>query len=567
MKTKTRLTLWLGLITLLVLVMGGIALGSIWMLRSEGRDVLKANYNSIAYAQRMLEAVDLDADTANAFRLLHQGLNDQRKNITEVGEQELTDDLAQRLAALHAAPRDHAATRAVRRDLDGIIELNRKAIVRKAGETEARAERAVVWISVSGTLCFLAVFTLFLGLPEHFAEPIRKLTQGIDRIARGHYRERVELPGSDEFAHMAERFNAMAGELERWENSNLARIMEEKTRAEAVINSLRDASIGLDEQGHVLFMNREALELLGLEDEEARGQEASTLAQRNDLLRHILGDRSSTPFKAVVQGKEHYFVCAPAPIQGANGTLGTVYTVRDITPHQELDAAKTNFIATISHELKTPISSILMSADLVRDPRVGAVNEEQAQLLRSIQDDSQRLLKITSELLKMAQVETGKAQVDLHPTPPEAIVRYALEATRTAAEGKRITITSAVPQGLPQVDADEEKAAWTLTNLLGNAIRYSGEGSTVQLAVGRLDNALEFAVTDHGRGVDPRYADRIFDRYFRVPGTEQEGSGLGLAISKELIEAMGGRIGVDSTPGQGSRFWFTLPLITDQMIR
>ncbi|MBS1583847.1 MAG: HAMP domain-containing protein [Bacteroidetes bacterium] len=557
MRTKTRLTLWLGLVTLLVLVLGGIGLATIWTLRTEGRDVMKANYNSIAYAQRMLEAMDLD--TAGALPRLVRGLEEQRANITEPGEARLTAELARHIDAFRAAPGDAATARALRKDLNGIIELNRSAIVRKAAESEGRAESAVVWISVAGALCFVIVFTLFLSLPERLAEPIRRLTEGIDRIAAGHYHERVELQGSDEFAHMAQRFNAMAAELEHWESSNVARILEEKTRAEAVLNSLKDASIGLDDQGRILFMNREALELLGLEEAEARGRPAAELARRNDLLRHILSERASAPFKAVVGGKENYFVSVAAPIEGADGTLGIVHTVRDITPHKELDTAKTNFIATVSHELKTPIASILMGADLLRDERVGPLNAEQGQLLQHIKDDGQRLLRITSELLKMTQVETGRVDVDVRPTDPREVLRYAVEATRAAAEQKRIAITTEVREPLPLVRADSEKAAWTLTNLIGNAVRYSPEGRPVALTVASVAGGVEFAVSDEGKGIDPRYADRIFDRYFRVPGTPTEGSGLGLAIGKELIEAMGGRIGVHSQVGRGSRFWFVLP--------
>lgn len=551
MRTKTRLTLWLGLVTLLVLVLAVVGLGTIWKLRAENQDVLKANYNSIEYAQRMLDAVE---DTATGSRVLLEQLAKQRANITEEGESALTEQLAYHIGIFRAAPGDRSNTRDLRRDLNGLIDLNRAAIVRKAAHAEHRAETAVTWISIVGTLCFLIAFTLFLSLPERIAEPIRKLTESIDRIAEGHYRERVELEGSGEFGHMADRFNAMAGELERWENSSLARIMDEKARAEAVINSLQDASIGLDDQGRILFVNRQALELLGLEAMDALDKPATEVAQRNDLLRFVLSDKAAAPFKAVVGGKENYFVSASTPIQGASGPLGIVHTVRNITPFQERDQAKTFFLATISHELKTPLASTDIGLTLLERQSTTSLSAEQSAILVDLRKDHQRLVRIVSELLDLAQAETGNIRLQVAEVALATAVGQALEAVKVAAQEKGIHFDVQLPGTGITVMADADKAVWVLVNLLSNAVRHSPKEGAITLRAQVQDEHVALEVSDNGSGIPAADQGRVFQRFAPGAPAMHKGSGLGLSIAKEFMEAMGGTIIFDRTRQKGASF-------------
>jgi signal transduction histidine kinase len=239
--------------------------------------------------------------------------------------------------------------------------------------------------------------------------------------------------------------------------------------------------------------------------------------------------------------------------------IGQVIVLRNITPFHELNEAKTNFIATVSHELKTPLSSIKMSASLLTDLRVGALNGEQQELIRSITDDADRLLKITGELLNMSQVETGNIQLKLQPANPAAIVNQAIQAVLFQAQQRRINIRADLPENLPFIQADVEKTSWVLINFLTNAIKYSPEDSGVEVTASRNKDKVEFLVKDHGKGIDEKYLPRIFERYFKVPGThDRNGTGLGLSISKEFIEAQGGHIWVSSQVGEGSSFGFTL---------
>jgi len=232
--------------------------------------------------------------------------------------------------------------------------------------------------------------------------------------------------------------------------------------------------------------------------------------------------------------------------------------LRNITEYKELDFAKTNFIATVSHEFKTPISSIKMSAQLLENEQIGPLNEEQTNLLNSIKEDANRLLKFTGELLNMTQIESGNIQLSILPSDPKEILLFAIHATQTQADQKHIHFEINCPEHITAIQADTEKTTWVLTNLISNAIRYSYENSVIYLTVKQRDNKVEISVRDTGQGIAPQYKNKIFDRYFKVPGTKMEGTGLGLAISKEFIEAQGGNIMVESEYGLGSTFTISL---------
>jgi signal transduction histidine kinase len=230
-----------------------------------------------------------------------------------------------------------------------------------------------------------------------------------------------------------------------------------------------------------------------------------------------------------------------------------------MTLFKELDFAKTNFIATVSHELKTPIASIKMSLQLLEKDT--SPNEDQIQLIESIREDSQRLLKITGELLELSQLETGNIQLNIEKSNPKHIVDYALEAVKIQAEQKQIELIFDIEKDLPKVKADSEKTSWVLINFLTNAIRYSPENSKINIKVSQENNYVVFKVIDYGKGIDARYLNKIFDKYFQIPGSHKSGTGLGLAISKEFIEAQNGIIGLESQLGLGSSFYFKLPIM------
>jgi len=436
--------------------------------------------------------------------------------------------------------------------------LNEMAIQRKSATAQHTADNAKNTLAIVFTILTLVAFTFIFNLPGIISDPIRSLSEGIQEIAGKNYKKRIYLKQDDEFGDLANAFNIMAGKLDEYESSNLAKIKFEKSRIEIIINQMRDGIIGLDERRNILFLNAVAEKLLGLKEADINGKYAPDVALTNDLMRTLLQDEpKKTELKIYADNKESYFNKDVLDVTTNEAVIGQVIVLRNITPFHELNEAKTNFIATVSHELKTPISSIKMSARLLTDRRVGELNNEQQELIRSVIDDADRLLKITGELLNMSQVETGKIQLKLQAAEPSAIVNQAIQAVQFQAQQKHVQIKANIAQDLPRIQADVEKTSWVLINFLTNAIKYSPEDAGIEVYAFRKDGKVEFLVKDHGNGIEEKYLPKIFDRYFKVPGShDHNGTGLGLSISKEFIEAQGGCIWVDSRLGEGSQFGF-----------
>ncbi|HEY4107540.1 sensor histidine kinase [Puia sp.] len=562
-RLKTKLSLGLIFLFIVIVLFGVLGLFYINRLSDEGRLVLKNNHESLMYCNKMLQALEDLRTDKNALASFQESLRRQQANITEVGEREATEELTTNFNEMLADPTDSSNYTDIRKSIIKIQEVNEMAILRKNDVAQKTASGAKEVLTVLFTILTLVAFTFIFNLPGIISDPISSLAEGIRAIAAKNYKKRIYLRQGDEFGELAEAFNTMAQKLDEYESSNLAQIKFEKSRIETIINQMRDGIIGLDEKRNILFLNAVAEKLLGLKEAGIAGQYAPDVALSNDLMRTLLQEESEKKeLKIYADGKESYFSKDVLNVTNNAAVIGQVIVLRNITLFHELNEAKTNFIATVSHELKTPISSIKMSARLLSDLRVGALNNEQQELIRSITDDSDRLLKITGELLNLSQVETGQIQLKLQPASPADIVGQAIQAVLFQAQQKHIRINTSLTDNLPRIQADVEKTSWVLINFLTNAIKYSPEDSAIEVVACRKKNTVEFVVKDQGRGIDEKYLPRIFERYFKVPGThDRNGTGLGLSISKEFIEAQGGTIWVHSQLGEGSRFGFTFTMV------
>ena len=293
--------------------------------------------------------------------------------------------------------------------------------------------------------------------------------------------------------------------------------------------------------------------------EEVVGKPVEDVKKKNDLFSFLMDRDNKAPFKIVIENRENYFI--KEIIEVSQGEANSkVIVLKNITSFKELDVAKTNFIATISHELKTPLASSDFSLKLLEDERIGQLSSEQRSLIESLKHDNQRMLKILSELLNMSQVEAGKIQLNISTVNPEIIIENAINAVAGNAKEKDIEIKNTSDKNLPAIEADADKTTWVLNNFLTNAIKYSFNNSLIEVKARCQDGNVIFSVRDHGPGIGKEYLPRLFERYFQVPGSKEKGSGLGLAISKDFVEAQHGKIWVESEIGNGSAFSFQLPI-------
>ena len=569
MKIKTKLTLGVGLLFLMIVLLSVVSALNIYKQKSDTEKILIANYNSLEYCKNMILALDrIDKDSAQT-EIFKNNLIQEGNNITEKGEQDSYQSLVSHFQKYQEFP-NNEREKLIRSDLVEIMRLNMNAIVQKSDTAIATSETATSWVLSLGTICFIIAFTLLFNLPDNIARPIKELTDSIKQIANKNYHERVHFEGSEEFEDLANSFNSMAEKLEEYQSSSLSKQLMDKKRVEMLISNMHDPVIGLDENNKINFINEEALKISGLYRENVVGKSATAIAFNNDLLRELLRNATSKkklegPMKIFADNKESYFEQEIIPIsiiptgETEKKDAGKVILLRNITTYKELDFAKTNFIATVSHELKTPISSMKMGTQLLKNEKFGKLNEQQKELLKSVEEDGERLLNITGELLNLSQAESGNIRLNIKECTISELVKKAINNNLLIAENKEIKLITDLKTQIDSIiNADFDKTVWVLNNLLTNAIKHSEIGQKIIISTDQVGNQVKFSVQDFGKGISQKYHSKVFERYFQIPEHYQSGTGLGLAISKNIIEKQGGSIDLESKSTGGSVFYFKL---------
>lgn len=547
---------------ILLLLTAGLGIFYVVKIKNLSRNILKDNYESLEYCHAMQKSLLLmTTDFGAGLNEFSKNLKLQEGNITEEGEKEATVSVRTGYESVRKYGKlELNELRIIGDDLNRIIRINLDAINSKSLATNEQAKEAVTVLSVMATLVLIIGLVFTVNFPSLITVPIGKLKLAVGEISRKNYSHRVHLNTGDEFTELAQTFNSLAERLEMYEHSNLNQLMFEKSRAESVINSLKDASIGIESSGKVLFANKQSLALLNLTASEIVGKDAEAIASSNDLFRYVYRDAGSAPFKIVAEGKENYFITERYPVAIDDKEIGYVIALKNITSFQEKDTAKTNFLATISHELKTPLGSADLGLKLLANRKTGELNEMQREIVHDLQMSNARLLKLVSELLDMSQAETGNINLNMTEVDLGDVIDEVTATLRQQASEREISITTQVEGNIPCAVADKEKAAWVIINLISNSIRYSPERSGIVVAAQREGiSGVSVSVIDNGPGIPVQYRDKIFRRFFKVPdGTgKHKGTGLGLSISKEFVEAMGGSIEFNPSSSGGSHFKVT----------
>lgn len=415
MSIKSKIAAALAFMFAIIVALGGLGAYYLNELSNDSQAILKDNYISLEYASNMQKALAMMTDPVerdpDGLAEFDRNLKKQEANITEVGEQELTSNLRREFNRLRTGTMDTVVISHIRQHLFALDDLNRQAIIRKNEIAKQTAKDALLWLLVVGTFCFLILFSFIVNFPGYVANPVRELTRGIKQVAKRNFEERLHIESNDEFGELARSFNLMAQKLDEYEHSSLARVLFEKRRIDTLIQIMSEGIVGMDENKRILFANPVACRLLGVEEAQLIGQYAPDVAASNDLMRTLIQDvmsankaepeqngflkiydpgpeGSGSPQEG--EGKESYFnrrthtVEVTPTGEDQPQLAGYVMVLENITPYKELDLAKTNFIATISHELKTPLSSSKMSLKLLEDSRVGTLNDEQKALVANI---------------------------------------------------------------------------------------------------------------------------------------------------------------------------------------
>jgi signal transduction histidine kinase len=233
--------------------------------------------------------------------------------------------------------------------------------------------------------------------------------------------------------------------------------------------------------------------------------------------------------------------------------------LQDVTRLMRFDELKNDLVATVAHEFRTPLTSLHMAIHLCAEGAAGPLTERQADLMAAARLDCERLQAIVDDILDLSRIQAGRVELQLQPIDARAVLAQAAAALRPQAQLARVDLRVEAPDDPLPLVADAERVQLVVANLLGNALRHTPEGGRIEARVAPLGRGARFEVQDSGEGIPRQYQERIFERFFQVPGARRGGVGLGLYLSREIVRAHGGDMGVESQPGRGSTFWFTLP--------
>jgi signal transduction histidine kinase len=366
----------------------------------------------------------------------------------------------------------------------------------------------------------------------------------------------------DELGQLADTFNKMATKLRTYRQVMGDQILQARQMTEITFSAFPDPIIALSVDGRINFTNPAANKFLSkLNCRDGLPAEIQPAVER--VLKGA-PDYLPTSFDHLIVFRvdEHEVFVLPRVIGMRDDTgniFGAALVLQDVTRLRLLDEVKTNLVSTVSHELKTPLTSVRMGLHLLLEERIGPLNAKQTELLLAAREDSERLLQMINDLLDLAKFESGRVTLPVAAVDPRELIESAGEDSRDLVGSRGSSLVTNVTSGLPSVSVDPRQIAHVFTNFVSNALKHSKPGDEILLEAKERNGCVRFSVIDHGPGIAPEYHSRIFERFFRVPGRDLHGAGLGLAIAKQIVAAHGGTIGVESESGKGSEFYFDLP--------
>ena len=603
---RQKLMLGFGGLLAVIAIVGALTMVQIDELGKAIDMILKENYRSVVACQDMKESLErMDSGTLFTLagnelegnRLIEEytskfrdALNIELGNITLPGEREKAEiirvlferyvEVIPLVTGVTRSPEERQADyfskmqplfqeiKDVAQDIllmnqTNMYEANNAA--RRQADTAHRRMLTAIMVSA-----FLALLFSYLA-HRWILHPINRLIESANEIRGGNLDLVLEGGSRDEIGRLSESFNEMAAALRQVRKEDRVNLMRTKRATEEVFKALPTAIAVFDLEGKVEVSTETADRHFGLKPGvlvSDLGYEWLLSLTRKALEedRIVERDPKNGYVQQFVDNCEYFFqpMVVPIPVgPERREPTGVALILKDVTQVHEQQEMKRGVVSTVSHQLKTPLTSLRMSIHLLLEERIGSLNEKQIELLMVARDDSERLVGILNDLLDISRIESGKSRLALEPATPRALVRDAMEPFLVDAKDKGVTVVNNVSDDLPEVMVDAEKIRHVFANLLSNAFRFTGPGGSVTIRAKQEQDRVAFLVEDTGKGIPEEELKHLFEQFYRAPGQdEKSGVGLGLAIAKEIVRAHGGDVGAESVAGKGATFRFTLPLRT-----
>ncbi|MFW6001283.1 MAG: ATP-binding protein [Halanaerobium sp.] len=588
----------------MIIILAGVVGWSIYnfeILSSAINDIMVENYRSITASDSMVEAIERQD---SALLLLIRAPDDSRgqeifrrnekefyswlaraeDNITIDGEEEIlekvNDDYLNFVSSFDNFYNAEAGTNEtgerweiyneelqpafmeIKEGIRELREINRQEMVDAQQNADSRTNQAIIYTIILALTVIIISLIFAFYLTKKILKPIKELGKGIKKVADRNFQQKVEVASEDEIGTLADEFNQMILKLKEYEKINIKKLVMEKEKSEAVVNNLSGPLIVTDHDNKIVLINEAAKELFSIE-KDVLNTHFLEVIQSEKLFEYIKDpeNKNDNTFIIKKNGKEmHYRISTNQVRDEEEEYQFTVTLLEDITRLKEIDQMKSEFVSTVSHEFRTPLTSMNMGLNMVINGDTGELNEEQRELLEAAYEDVERLTELVSDLLDLSKIESGRIEMEFDKTDVNNIIEKTLKPFYNQVKEKDIELVFNKTEDNIFAWADPSKISWVISNLVGNALRYADQGN-IEVSSEVRGSRILVSVEDNGPGIPPEYQHKIFEKFVRAGNDKEEksGTGLGLAISKEIIKAHNGRIWVDSEEGEGSKFSFYIP--------
>jgi NtrC-family two-component system sensor histidine kinase KinB len=591
---KLRTRLFLSISALITVALLGLLLGvvSVMQMAKSQEALIRNNFITLDLGLKLRQSLGdqlilmlrnqpdskaLQASTGEYLALLDEGIEHERKNDLHSGFAQAREDYNHFLQAFHQADSealnlstDNELSSRFNQLRNGLITEHRRALDTIYAAQASARDRALIIASLLGLVGLAVLIIGFItahGIARRFGAPIEALAKAADNIGKGNFEVVLPLSSATEMNLLTRRFGIMAEALRQHQATNVDELLAGQQRLQAVLDSIDDGLLMIDQQGRLEHLNPVAQRQLGW-DESRLGQPLGEALQRTELdqqLQTVLRggslERLPEDLSVDIEGENRLLTYSLTPVSQPKGPiLGAVMVLHDVTEQRAFERVRSEFVLRASHELRTPVTGMHMAFGLFLERARFDPQSRETDLLNTVNEEMQRLMQLINDLLNFSRYQNGLQKLTLAPCDIEEMLEQARARFADRAAAKSIELLIDLQPPMPELNADQAQLERVLDNLLDNALRHTADGGQIRLQARRHGERVIISVEDNGEGIAYGQQGRIFEPFVQV-GRKKGGAGLGLALCKEIVQLHGGRIGAYSRPGQGTQFYMALPLV------
>ncbi|MDP4146921.1 MAG: ATP-binding protein [Bacillota bacterium] len=599
--------IYLSIVFILMFIIGTTSILNLHTLKKSTNMLINNNYESIKASNNMLHA--LQEENKNILNYIMSGdehnvelfyennssfykwLDLEKGNLTEPGEKTLVAAIDRGYIEYSASLSQLQQIRSKRgieasqlfyntnlvplannlsTELEKLSALNENSLTRGNLRVTSSIENSIYLIIFLSLVTAISGFLLSRYFTNRFLKPIYSLSNTMKSIKEGNLDVEAPIISKDEIGEMTIEFNNMTKRLRDFDRSNTGKLMMEKNKSIAIVKSISDPLVVLDNEYKIVLLNAAFEELFSIHEISVLQKHILKVIPNSELFEHIslVFDKdneynNSKIMRFTKDSEDYYFNITNTLVKDMySAANGIVVLFQNVTKLKQLEKLKADFISTISHEFKTPLTSIMIGTSLITDENIGELNAKQKEIIETIKDDGQRLSELVTNLLQLSKIESDNSIFNMTGCSILGIVQSCAQNFYDQAEAYDVNLYYDVDEALPKVYVDREKIIWVINNIVSNSLKYTNAGDEISITAFTEHGRMCVTIKDTGIGIPKEYQQKIFDKFVQVIGSDNEtrGSGLGLNIAKEIVEAHGGEIWCESELDVGSSFTFTLPI-------